>query len=463
MTRAWVALLCTGLAACAGDALPTGTSAQGPAATPHDFEPATLSRDDRDEVVQIDSAPVCRVGGTNQYVLPSIDVDAEGRALVAWRHCDGTKMLVAASSFDGARWTSVRLGGGPDGRVRVSLGTGGRGLAVWHNAVSSRDPGGAAYYHVFDVHGGWSARHLFAPGLDALSYQFHRFGGLFPFAGRSLVWSNFNAPGSHLQASHVLDETRWTTERTVHLGEESSSAALMGDAQGNVTAVWIRDAFGRKGRPALWSARFDAHDGWSSARAFHTVAGSHASTLGTGMNAAGEGYAAWEKRSDDGSYTLEVARYSRRVGWRPPIAVEPVGRGFSVPWVRAVDVDPGGTAHVVWRNVGTSTLWTVRLVDGGPVGPPERLGEGDQTRLATRADGAALALWSDIASDRVLFISRFYPGRGWDPAETVPLIAGEVDDDETSGVALDERGHAFVLWVEANGDRRDLWVRRFRL
>lgn len=90
---------------------------------------------------------------------------------------------------------------------------------------------------------------------------------------------------------------------------------------------------------------------------------------------------------------------------------------------------------------------------------PERALRGSTPSVAVNAQGHAFAVWvhADGAADAVWF-SRYVPEQGWEAADSIPTgmkgVAGEPQ------VALDEQGDALVVWTQFDGSRRALWASR---
>jgi hypothetical protein len=445
-------LLGAGLAGCGGEALPTDAS-------PIALEPA----------VRLDAAPVCttlvsRGQRAPQPVYPSTAVSPDGRAIAGWRHCDGANVVAAVATFDGGQWTPPTiLGLGPDEPPRVAIRAGGEALAVWRRNEYLLGPShgpSATYESLFDPRRGWSAVRPFEEGAGALEMQ--PVGG-----GRTVLWWRYPSVDHQLQATRFLSEGRWAPAQAVDLGEIAEpSLSIAGDAEGNAVAVWLRNAPGQGASltHTVWSARFDVRTGWDSPRALDATGRRRASGPLVALDRAGNGYVAWA----DGPGEIRVVRSTTASGASAPVLVDfgsaPTSADLSL---ERVTVDARGGAHLFWTTYGTPTLWTARFANGRQAGPPQALGETSTVEAATAPEGATVAVWSqyDVTINAfVTYTRRYVVGRGWGEAQVLPTSAGgSLLHWPDPKVAVDDQGHAFVLWVESDGESDALWVRRLRL
>lgn len=79
--------------------------------------------------------------------------------------------------------------------------------------------------------------------------------------------------------------------------------------------------------------------------------------------------------------------------------------------------------------------------------------------VAVDARGHAFAVWvrADGGTDSIWF-NRYVPGSGWDAAEKVRTrLAGKASSPQ---VAIDEQGDALVVWAQFDGTRRTVWASR---
>lgn len=79
--------------------------------------------------------------------------------------------------------------------------------------------------------------------------------------------------------------------------------------------------------------------------------------------------------------------------------------------------------------------------------------------VAVDERGHAFAVWvhSDGATDSIWF-NRYVPGAGWDAADMVRTgLTGKASDPQ---VAIDDNGDALVVWSQFDGRRRTIWVSR---
>ncbi|HVE52417.1 MAG TPA: Ig-like domain-containing protein, partial [Ramlibacter sp.] len=85
--------------------------------------------------------------------------------------------------------------------------------------------------------------------------------------------------------------------------------------------------------------------------------------------------------------------------------------------------------------------------------------DADRPHVAINAAGDAIAVWAQgegIA--RGFWAARYTPGAGWGGPEPIAPAGAEVLVVAVAG--MDAAGRAMVVWVEHEGNRRNLWARR---
>jgi len=432
-----------GLAGCGEDPLSTGAS-------PILYEP-----------MRLDSAPVCTESshrGTFRLQLsPVLAVDDAGRAVAAWRQCDGHGLRVAAAWFDGKRWSRPTTLGRTPAIAPVAALSRAAGMIFWRETPDGQDPT-AAYYSLLDERRGWGETRRFEPDDDIVFMTALD-------GGRTLVWSG-GRPRSTLRASRFWPASGWTPAQAPrHHDDYLTYSHVVGDAAGNALAVFVGpDPGGTSDVQRPWVVRFDAQTGWDSPRPLDTAPRARAVDPTPALNEEGEGYVAWE----DGYQAIQVARYTRGRGWTPPMRLDTgVSPRFSHPDVIDLSADARGGAHLLWEQAGELEILATRLAEGGQEGTSVVLGQGHSARVIARPDGAALAAWQGYDTGREpssIHVRRYVVGRGWTSPETFTGAGGRIREFESRSVQMgvDGQGQAFLLWVEDNAGRDEVWVRRFR-
>jgi hypothetical protein len=204
---------------------------------------------------------------------------------------------------------------------------------------------------------------------------------------------------------------------------------------------------------------------WRAAAAIAQGTTLSSATPSVAVDSRGHAFAVWV-HADGGTESIWFNRYVPGMGWGAAEQVRTRLRGrASNPQVA---IDEQGDALVVWSQVDGArrTVWASRLVAGLAWGAPSRLTadpftDADSPRIATDARGGAVVVWRQF-DDRVsrnVWASRYVPGEGWSPARCVGREgAGTAFDPQ---VAVDEYGHAFVLWIIPGSQRGTVWCNRY--
>jgi hypothetical protein len=202
------------------------------------------------------------------------------------------------------------------------------------------------------------------------------------------------------------------------------------------------------------------------------------------MNAHGEAVVLWGQ--DEGGYHLWASRYAPASGFGPPAPVSREAGSFS----HRVMLDDRGVAVALWQwyvptydrvtRTGRRGVALSRFTPGQGWGPPERIGDAEDTHLDLTGAGARAVVlfqacgpyhYAGCEEGTALYASRFETGSG--------TLAGElVKADERSPcgrisnqarVAAAPGGDGLAVWLEygkttvysCTEDFQELWASRF--
>jgi hypothetical protein len=243
----------------------------------------------------------------------------------------------------------------------------------------------------------------------------------------------------------------------------SSKPQIVIDGQSNALAVWeYSEATGT----SIWANRYTRSELWGQPELIDTGDGV-ASNPRLAADAAGNGFAVWQEGAGGDTARIWTNRYVVDQGWG---AAELLQNGeVTVAQAPAIAADPAGNAIAIWlqRDMDTENVvvWSNRYVPGAGWGAAEPIDQmpaplGTGTAVGMDADGNAIAIWMRPAfPGDVIWANRYTPGSGWGTAE---LIKADTNTN-ASGARLNvgPTGDAFVVWVQNEDTRQDVWSTRF--
>lgn len=272
------------------------------------------------------------------------------------------------------------------------------------------------------------------------------------------VWAQIEGPIPSVWANRFVPGAGWGTATRVELSAQAAIQPRVAvDEVGNALGVW--EQFDGT-RFNIWANRYVLGEGWGIAVPIETDNAGNAAAPQVGMDARGDGVAAW--RQHDGTrWRTVVNQYVRGVGWGTPTTLDSgVGGGVLD---HGLAVDPGGNATVAWSqccgpaNIYASryvvgTGWTLEaLIEAGDVG------DAISPDVSADADGNAVVVWRYWdGSYRSLWANRFVAGAGWGAAEMVEANPGDVGGYPQ--VAMVGQGNAIAVWEQFDGVRYNVWA-----
>ena len=278
-------------------------------------------------------------------------------------------------------------------------------------------------------------------------------------ATRYDVWANrYNAATAAWGSAQLIE--------TANAGGASGLDVAMDDA-GNAIVVWSQDGDTTSATIYdIWANRYDAVTGtWGTARLLESGSG-QASAVRIAVSRGGEAMAVWQQESATGLSSIWSNRFSAG-SWAGAQLVdgdEGAGRHAYFPHVA---IDSNGNAIAVWHQWDGAryNLWARRHVPGsgwlGEQTVESGVGNALHGNIAIGTDGTAIAVWQQSNGTRDDVMTNRFAGT-WGTAE---IIDSGTDDAYSPAVAIDSNGNAFAIWYQ-NDDAvgwsvRHVWTNRF--
>ncbi|WP_028310555.1 InlB B-repeat-containing protein [Derxia gummosa] len=196
----------------------------------------------------------------------------------------------------------------------------------------------------------------------------------------------------------------------------------------------------------VWSRRYVAGQGWTTAVAVPGLAGP-ASYLASGrLFIDGNGVATWIRPN------LETRRYTPSAGWSAPFA--PPARAAGL--LTGAAIDAGGTIRVITSGADVYSIvlpagtnawgsWT-RIDNGGDL-------DSRDADLAVSADGSAMSVWRERNPGDSRFslkAARFLPASGWQTPQVLDSSTDNVSPETPPHVVMDASGNALAVWHQGD-------------
>jgi len=234
------------------------------------------------------------------------------------------------------------------------------------------------------------------------------------------------------------------------------------DGQANALAVWeYTEATGS----GIWASRYTRTELWG--RPVLISAGDEATTPQVAVDDAGNGFAVWEQREAGTNANIWTSRYAVEQGWGEPELLQ--AEEVTPARIPSIAADPVGNAIAIWiqRDVdisATEFVWSRRFEPGTGWGVAESIDDettrglaGTRTAVGMDDSGNAIAVWARGPS--LLWSNRYTAGSGWGTSE---LIKGDPSTQVlVQRLAVGANGDAFVVWVQTEETRDDIWAARF--
>ncbi|MCJ0765652.1 Ig-like domain-containing protein [Variovorax terrae] len=347
--------------------------------------------------VQVDNP-----AATGNAVNPSLVADAAGNVTAAWQQNNGTRFVLNASRYSGGAWSTP---------VQVD------------SPSATRDAQNAAL--VADAAGNVTA-----------------------------VWRQSSGGSNYVLNASRYSSGAWSVPVRIDSPSAisaSSSAALVVDAAGNVTALWSQN----NGTRNIINASRYGGGAWSAPTQVDSASATgDAQSPALAVDAAGSVTAAWSQNNGVRS-VINASRFSGG-SWSPAVEIDSPGATGSAdrPTLAA---DAAGNVTAAWIQIsGARAIFNASRYSSGnwstpvQVDSPSATGGVDQTVLAADIAGNVTALWSQASGARVVINAcRFSGGRWSTPVEVDSASATGTADGPL--LAVDAAGNAVAAWSQVLG------------
>lgn len=356
---------------------------------------------------------------------------------------------------------------GDASNVQVVTDAAGRAIALWSQVTNQFAGAKALYVRHYAPATGWGAAELLS--LPLLVSASNARVAMDPASGTAMaVWGQVD-PASGMER---IWARRYTVDggwEDVHVVESPTGAgpSLVPDvainARGNAVVVWLRAESHISIRRDVWANRHVNGD-WGALPVQLDASDFQIDSVKVALNDAGLAVAVWTQASAFNT-TARTDIHSSQLAadgqWQPPQLAETddAGRAFEPQVV----MDAQGRALAVWRysdhpaGYDPAEIRSSRASEAGVWGPSEAVSVAPSAafapRLAMDAAGHAMAVWSALDGDSLLFdvwANRLEAGATtWSQARR--LDTERRGDADRPHIAMNAAGHAVAVWVETDG------------
>ena len=418
----------------------------------------------------VDTSPVATNATNMDLSLQDVAVDDQGNAVAVWvQSAGGPEIVEAATRPAGGSWSGPvdvsSLGEDALG-LKVAVNPDGDAAVVWMGLTSA---GGVVIRAAGrPVGGDWSEPAALS-GLDG--YAIEPDLAIDGEGAVTATWSEGEGSGEYgvVEAATRPADGDWG--EPVELSDGSAiSPQLAVDPEGEVTAVWTLLGAGRDDG-IIQSKTRPAEGEWSSDPVDVSAAAGLASYPRIAIDAQGDATAVWLRQDIPAAsgFRRFVQTAGREDGaWSAPLAIS---REDWISGAPEVTVDPQGSATAIWvgGQPGTATRYLQargRTADGSwddPVNLVTKSGlsepQESDLQLAADPQGDVTAIWTAWAgSTFVVRSARRAVGSAWSTPADVSAAGGY---SLWPRMAIDPQGYATVVWSGFQGKTQAVRSRVF--
>lgn len=330
-------------------------------------------------------------GASGDAESPTVAVDPAGDAVAAWKQrLAGSEAIETSYKPAGGVWgapEAVEFGSAVVETPAVAIDEAGDAVLVWRQAV-----GGNYVILATSRPAGGSWASPLAISSSALNAEAPDV-AMSPDGTAVAGWQSSSGATSVVETNTLPLGGSWTGEEAISApATVTEPPHIQAAASGDFFAIWSRSGTGLVAEVA---AR-PAGGGWQAPEQISTPAlEAHAPQLA--VDAAGDAVAAWY-RYDGSVGSVEGTNRVAGGPWAAPVRLSPIGAEAEAPQAA---MSPSGVAQVVWSG------------------------------------------WNEVTHNYQLRAARLQLNGGWQPSV---LVSGELEEAYGPHVAVDQSGHAIVVW-----------------
>jgi hypothetical protein len=278
------------------------------------------------------------------------------------------------------------------------------------------------------------------------------------------VWQQSDGTQNNIWANRYTPSGGWGTAAFIGTNNAwyATNPQVAMDGSGNAVAVWPQsDGLWIN----IWANRYTPSGGWGTATLIETNDAGDAGFPQVAMDGSGNAVAVWQQ-SDGIRTNIWANRYTPLGGWGTAALIETDNAGNATN--PQVAMDGSGNAFAVWQQSdGTrNNIWANRYTPSGGWGTATLIetsnaGGADSPQVAMDISGNAVAVWQQYDGTREnVMANRYTPSGGWG---TAALIATDNTDRDNLNpqVAMDGSGNAIAVWEQYDGNRYNIWAKRY--
>ena len=403
-----------------------------------------------------------------------VAMDPQGNATAVWVQSEeaGARIYkVWANRFSPSRgWETaepVEASGTAGGRgADVAMDPQGNAVVVWRRTNEEPDPSSTFWANRFTPSAGWQTEERIERNDQASSGDPRV--AMDPQGNAIAVWPQLSGARENVWSNRFTPSDGWGEAERIEWNADHDAwqTQVAMDAQGNAMAVWASATTEQSSDVIetfeyyIWSNRFTPTSGWSGPE---RVDGheDNASNPQIAMDGQGNAIAVWEHIAGR-TTNIWSNRFTPSSGWGTPVRIDSMEDGGHRAWFPQVAFDAQGRALAVWFE--WTGIWSNRCVPSGEWGTPERISDElngiSAPSLAVSSRGVAMAGWHRWDGERNnLWVRRFLPSSGWEAPELIEEGDGTA---YSPALAMDEHGRAIATWDQWDGERYNMWANWFR-
>ena len=280
------------------------------------------------------------------------------------------------------------------------------------------------------------------------------------------IWQYEDALGTAIIAKHYNRIDLWG--EPIDIDDGNGSAAnpkLAVDDPGNGFAVWERTSDGGS-TSNIWTNRYDVDDGWGTAELLQNGEVTFARSPSVAADPAGNAIAVWVQRNTEtGNRVIWANRYEPGDGWGAAGSIDDMPTALAANRT-AVDMDDDGNGIAVWARPtsGGNVLWANRYTAGSGWGNAELIKSDPETaardpRLDVGPGGDAFVVWVQNQDMRDDVWGARFSGSSWE--SPVRLDSYDDGNKQTPDITVDGTGIAHAVWSQVDDDFENIWATQY--